>query len=95
MKLKCLHCEYEFDGTIAWDELGWHSSCPECGCSFDVDIVKCTCCGKECYTNEYPEVVFMDGKNIICEECSIDYEMDRNEVKVRKDLDGIYNIPLY
>lgn len=38
MELKCLHCEYEFDGSISKDELGWHSSCPECGCSFDVDI---------------------------------------------------------
>ena len=38
MKLKCLNCGYEFDGTISYDELGWHSSCPECECSFDVDI---------------------------------------------------------
>lgn len=38
MKLKCLHCGYEFDGSIEKDELDWHSSCPECGCSFDVDI---------------------------------------------------------
>ena len=40
MKLKCLHCEHEFEGTISYDEFGWHSSCPECGCSFDVDINK-------------------------------------------------------
>ena len=38
MKLKCLHCEYKFDGSVGKDDLGWHSSCPECGCSFDVDI---------------------------------------------------------
>ena len=38
MKLKCLHCGYEFDGSIAKDELGWHSSCPDCECSFDVDV---------------------------------------------------------
>ena len=38
MKLKCLHCEHEFDGTISRDELGWHSSCPVCGASFDVDV---------------------------------------------------------
>lgn len=38
MKLKCLHCEHEFDGSITKDELGWHSSCPECECSFDVDV---------------------------------------------------------
>lgn len=38
MKLKCLHCEHEFDGTATFDELGWHSSCPKCERSFDVDI---------------------------------------------------------
>lgn len=38
MKLKCLNCEHEFDGCISKDELGWHSICPECGCSFDVDV---------------------------------------------------------
>lgn len=38
MKLKCLHCEHEFDGTISYDDLGWHSSCPVCGASFDVDV---------------------------------------------------------
>lgn len=38
MKLKCLHCEYEFDDSISKDELGWHSSCPKCGDSFDVDV---------------------------------------------------------
>lgn len=37
MKLKCLQCEYEFNGTVELDELGWHSSCPKCGGSFDVD----------------------------------------------------------
>lgn len=38
MKLKCLHCDHKFDGTISYDKLGWHSSCPECGASFDVDV---------------------------------------------------------
>lgn len=38
MKLKCLHCNNKFDGTISYDELGWHSVCPECGASFDVDV---------------------------------------------------------
>ena len=37
MKLKCLHCGYEFNGSIEKDKLGWHSSCPKCECSFDVD----------------------------------------------------------
>lgn len=38
MKLKCLNCDHEFESTISYDELGWHSSCPECGGSFDVDV---------------------------------------------------------
>ena len=38
MKLKCLHCNHKFDGTISYNKLGWHSSCPDCGCSFDVDV---------------------------------------------------------
>lgn len=40
MKVKCLHCNNKFDGTISYDELGWHSICPECGASFDVDVPK-------------------------------------------------------
>lgn len=38
MKLKCLQCEHKFDGFISKDELGWHSACPKCGGSFDVDV---------------------------------------------------------
>lgn len=60
--------------------------------------MKCTCCGKECFwehENKYPEVVFWDERNFICEECSIDYEQDGNEVRVRKDLEGKYNLPLF
>lgn len=38
MKLKCLQCEHEFDGSISKDKLGWHGTCPECGGSFDVDV---------------------------------------------------------
>lgn len=38
MKLKCLQCNHKFDGVIEKDDLGWHSSCPECGGSFDVDV---------------------------------------------------------
>ena len=38
MKLNCLHCGHEFDGTISKDKLGWHSNCPKCSGSFDVDV---------------------------------------------------------
>lgn len=38
MKLKCLQCGHEFEGLISLDNLGWHSACPTCGGSFDVDV---------------------------------------------------------
>lgn len=38
MKLKCLNCGNEFEGSVSLDELGWHSYCEECDQSFDVDI---------------------------------------------------------
>ena len=60
--------------------------------------MKCTCCGKECFwehENKHPEVVFWDEQNIICEECSIDYDMYNGKVIVRRDLNGIYNLPLF
>ena len=38
MKLKCWNCGNKFDGTISYDELGWHSYCKECDTSFDVDV---------------------------------------------------------
>jgi hypothetical protein len=49
--------------------------------------MKCTNCGKECYNEQYPEIVFKDKNNIICEECSIDYEQDNNgNIRKRSDL---------
>ena len=36
--------------------------------------MKCLHCGKECFDDKYPEVVFKDGELCVCEECSIDYE---------------------
>ena len=38
MKIKCLNCGHEFDGSISYDKLGWYSSCEKCGGSFDVDV---------------------------------------------------------
>lgn len=38
MKLKCLHCGNEFEGSISLDELGWYGYCEECDQSFDVDV---------------------------------------------------------
>lgn len=38
MNLKCLQCGHKFDGSISHDKLGWHSTCPECGGSFDLSV---------------------------------------------------------
>ena len=38
-KCKCLNCEKEFTlKSASNDNLGWHTTCPECGGSFDIDI---------------------------------------------------------
>ena len=37
MKLTCLNCGHEFEGSVSLDALGWHSVCPACECSFDTD----------------------------------------------------------
>lgn len=61
MKLKCLQCEHEFDGSISKDELGWHSSCPECGGSFDVDTCYVLTCN--CYSGDNGVSVFWDERD--------------------------------
>ena len=38
MKLHCLNCGHNFEGFISFDAYGWHSSCPACDGSFDVDV---------------------------------------------------------
>lgn len=39
MKVKCLHCEHEFELKNCYhDELGDFTVCPECEGSFDIDI---------------------------------------------------------
>lgn len=40
MKLQWLNCQQQFDGTVSYDELGWHGVCPECHASFDVDLIR-------------------------------------------------------
>lgn len=37
-KYVCPNCGNVFAGSIDLDELGWHTSCPECRVSFDVDV---------------------------------------------------------
>lgn len=39
MKAKCSNCCYEFDFDTAYqDKLGWHTTCPNCKGSSDIDI---------------------------------------------------------
>jgi len=47
--------------------------------------MKCTSCGKECYEEQYPEVVFQSETHCICEECSIDYEEVNGVIQLRPD----------
>lgn len=36
---KCVHCNSAFFlKSASCDALGWHTTCPVCDCSFDVDI---------------------------------------------------------
>lgn len=48
-----------------------HKDCP-------LQVIKepyyCTVCGGKCYESQSPEVVFKTETDIICENCSIDYE---------------------
>lgn len=44
----------------------------------------CLVCEKECFENQYPEVVFKDGKHCICENCSIDYEEVNGKIQLRE-----------
>jgi hypothetical protein len=40
MKHVCPHCGNNFISKIEYDFYGWHTSCPVCNCSFDVDYSK-------------------------------------------------------
>jgi len=48
--------------------------------------IKCTVCGKECYNDKSPEIVFWDYRHCICENCSIDFEEVNGKVQYRSDL---------
>jgi len=38
--VSCLNCSHEFAlNGLSRDKLGWHTVCPDCESSFDVDIV--------------------------------------------------------
>lgn len=34
----CMNCQKKFEGELSLDTLGWHTACPLCGASFDVDV---------------------------------------------------------
>ena len=46
----CMNCQKEFEGELSLDALGWHTVCPFCDASFDVDA---------------PDSRSMDIKNLI------------------------------
>jgi len=47
--------------------------------------MKCQDCGKECFDDKCPEVVFKDECYCICENCSINYYKDSNgKIKLRE-----------
>lgn len=49
--------------------------------------MKCTACGQDCFEDYYPEIVFKNEKNCICEECSIDYEENNDgEIYLREEV---------
>lgn len=48
--------------------------------------MKCTACNQECFDEQYPEIVFKDEQNCICEDCSIDYEEVNGKIQYRADL---------
>ena len=55
----------------------------------------CSSCGKTCFDNQYPEVVFKDlyRKEFVYEECSIDYEEKGGRVVLRGEDDNDFKEP--
>lgn len=52
----------------------------------------CSACGAECFENHFPEIVFRNKNELICEMCSIEYcQLDDGEIVLRSDLqeDGV------
>lgn len=37
-KFTCRSCDHEFNGILHHDDLGWHTACPKCGASLDIDV---------------------------------------------------------
>ena len=57
MEVKCLQCGYEFKfNGASCDENGWHTICPKCDGSFDVDI-------EECLVPRGTKVMYYDWKD--------------------------------
>lgn len=85
----CSRCEYK------WIDVSIQPcrSCKECSKFGGTEdnfkeaqlIMKCQDCGKECFDDKYPEVVFKDECHCICENCSINYYEDTNgKIKLRE-----------
>jgi hypothetical protein len=46
--------------------------------------MKCQDCGKECFENKYPKVVFKDERHCICKNCSINYKEKDGKIILRE-----------
>jgi hypothetical protein len=46
--------------------------------------IRCTSCGRLCYENKSPEIVFRNAEICICENCSIDYEEVDGKIRLRE-----------
>ncbi len=56
--------------------------CLDCNTN-NTSTLNCTVCGNVCHSDSYPEIVFKDKDNCICENCSIDYEEVDGKVQKR------------
>ena len=83
MKVICLQCGHEFELTgVCNDELGWHTTCPKCDGSFDVEI-----------NEETLMLVIEDAKRYCKGELELDLNDDVWEAwDYREDLEGAFSI---
>jgi len=47
--------------------------------------MKCQDCGKECFEDKYPKVIFKDEFHCICQNCSLNYYKKSNgKIKLKE-----------
>lgn len=57
--------------------------------------MKCLYCGKGCFEDKYPEVVFKDGDLCVCEKCSIEFEQKGKSFGYRTEKMNIHQSRVY